>query len=345
MLIARLHAPFAALALVASPALAAAQWIDRAPLPAPRQEVAVAAFDGRACVIGGFALGTIVATVECWEPSSDAWLPLASLPVPLHHTAAATVAGTLFAFGGWPDFFQTPSAALYAYDAVADEWNERAPLPTARGSPAAVELGGKLYAIGGFPNESDVAVYDPGEDEWTPLPPMPTPRNHLGAAAIDGRIYVVGGRIGAIGPDLNTGALDVFDPVANEWLPPPAPMPTPRSGHAVAAFEGRLFAFGGEGNPDDPNGIFDEAEVYDPVADEWASLEPIPTGRHGMGAAALADGIHVPGGSPIAGFGVSDAHEVFVPEPGALGAGVAAVVALSLASAPWPTRRAASRSG
>jgi N-acetylneuraminic acid mutarotase len=327
-------------------AASAEQWIERAPLPAPRQEVAVAAFDGRVCVLGGFgALGQIVDTFECWDPDDDSWSPLAPLPVPAHHLAAAVVDGTLYAFGGWTDAFQTPSDALWAYDAGENEWVARAPLPSPRGSPAAAVLDGTLYAIGGFPNESDFAAYDPGSDEWTPLPPMPTPRNHLGAAALGGLVYAVGGRSGAIGPELNTGALEAFDPVLGEWLPSLAPMPTPRSGHAAAVFAGRLFTFGGEGNHEDPHGIFDETEAFDPATGEWTTFEPMPVGRHGIGAAVLSDGIHLPGGADVAGFGASDRHDVFVPEPNGWLAGVAALAALSLASGPSPTRRAASRCG
>jgi hypothetical protein len=170
---------------------------------------------------------------------------------------------------------------------------------------------------------------------------MPTARNHLGAAALGGLVYAVGGRGGSIGPNMNTGALEAFDPALGAWLPALAPMPTPRSGHAVAVFAGRIFAFGGEGNTGDPLGIFDETEAYDPATNEWEPFEPMPTGRHGVGSAVLDDGVHLPGGADIAGFGASDAHEVFVPEPGAAAAGLAAFAALSLASGPWPTRRAA----
>src|SRR4029450_12103761 len=72
---------------------------------------------------------------------------------------------------------------------------------------------------------------------------------------------------------------------------------------------------------------------------------PPPAARPGIGPAVLSDGIHLPGGADVAGFGASDRHDVFVPEPNGWLAGVAALAALSLASAPSPTRRAASRCG
>ena len=47
----------------------------------------------------------------------------------------------------------------------------------------------------------------------------------------------------------------------------------------------------------------------------------MPTPRHGIGAALLAGGIHIPGGGPIENFSVSDVHEV-LDTPAALGAQV-----------------------
>jgi len=315
------------LAGLVTAAAANAAWIAKAPLQQARQEVAVAELDGHIYVIGGLVGFEVVGTVEVYDPASDSWSFAEPLPVPLHHVAAASVGGILYVMGGWSDFFATERAELYSYDPVEDAWSPKAPMPVARAGLAAAGLDGRLYAAGGFPpeRERDLTVYDPAQNAWGELAPMPTGRNHLGVVALGSLLYVVGGRSGSIGPEENTGALEVFDPVAGDWSPLP-PMPTPRSGAATAVFENQVFVFGGEGNPEDPNGIFDDTEAYDPEANEWQALAPMPTGRHGFGAAVLPDGVHLPGGATVAGFGVSDVHEVFVPEPeGALAAGAGLV--------------------
>jgi hypothetical protein len=76
---------------------------------------------------------------------------------------------------------------------------------------------------------------------------------------------------------------------------------------------GRLFTFGGEGNPADPQGIFPQVEVYDPASDRWSGLPDLPTPRHGMGAAVSGEQIYVPGGATVAGFRASDANEALLP--------------------------------
>ena len=54
-----------------------------------------------------------------------------------------------------------------------------------------------------------------------------------------------------------------------------------------------------------------ELEAYTP--DSWEALEPMPTPRHGTGAAELDGVIYVPGGATMQAFGAVDTHEAYVP--------------------------------
>jgi N-acetylneuraminic acid mutarotase len=136
---------------------------------------------------------------------------------------------------------------------------------------------------------------------------MPTPRNHVAAGAVGTRVFFVGGR-----PPTTLAVLEAFDTATGAWSAL-ARMPTGRSGHAAAVVRGCLYVFGGEGNTASPSGVFPQAEVYDPRTNAWTSLAPMPTPRHGIGAAVLGDAIYIPGGAGVQGFGVTSAHEVFTP--------------------------------
>ena len=135
---------------------------------------------------------------------------------------------------------------------------------------------------------------------------MHTPRDHLGAGAIKGRLYAVAGRNNT---SFTLGNLEEFDPLTRTWSAR-VPMPTPRSGVAAAVVNDRRFVFGGEGNVQDPRGVFQEVEAFDPDANRWQSLPPMPTPRHGIGAVVLLSDIFIPGGALIQGFGATDVHEV-----------------------------------
>lgn len=71
-----------------------------------------------------------------------------------------------------------------------------------------------------------------------------------------------------------------------------AQMPTRRAGLALAAWEGKLYAVGGEG-PEEVSGV---VEIYDPDADVWERGVEKPTPVAYAGAALLGGRIYVPGG-------------------------------------------------
>ena len=58
---------------------------------------------------------------------------------------------------------------------------------------------------------------------------------------------------------------------------------------------------------------FDTAEVYDTQADSWMSTTPLPTARHGLGAAAVEGRVYVIAGGLTPGGSVSALNEIFTP--------------------------------
>ncbi|MFN8556519.1 MAG: kelch repeat-containing protein [Dehalococcoidia bacterium] len=229
--------------------------------------------------------------------------------------------GRLYVIGGEFEGAGTGRAALflntvYELDPDAGTWTPRAPMPTARSGGGTAVIDGTIYVAGGRPPRgSDFAVYDPAADRWTVLPDLPTQRNHLAVDAIGGKVYVAGGRFGGgVGSEM-TAVLEIFDPAAGAWTAG-APLPAPRAGVTAIAAHGCLYVIGGEGNDADPRGVFDQTEAYDPRADAWRTLTPMPTPTHGLTGAALIDGrIHIPGGASARGGDTgSTIHQVYRPE-------------------------------
>lgn len=283
-----------------------AVWLPLAPVLTPRQEVAVAAANGKLYLIGGIAGQTVTPSVE--EYAGGVWRFVAPLPESLHHAAAATIGDAIYVIGGYRTLAFDPTSRVYRYDSMLDSWSRVADLPTPRGALAAAAIDGKIYAVGGAQTPRELVVYDPAIDRWSSLPAMPTGREHHAAAALDGKLYVAGGRLGG-----NRNAFERYDPVMNQWTSL-APLPTARSGIAAAALFGRIYVFGGEGNPNTTTGVFAENESYDPATNSWRSEQPMPVPRHGIGAAVVDGRIHIPAGAEVQGFGVSARHDAFTIE-------------------------------
>ena len=281
-------------------------------LPFARGEHGVGALDGEVYVLGGFT-PTVTASVQIFNPESNSWRDAADFPVVLHHPNVAAVGGMLYVLGFHATQAQrVADGSSYAYDPVADEWTARAPQPlgTDRGASCVTVYQDKVYVFGGTNDVAlpDASVYDPEDDSWEVLPPMPILRHHCLAAVVDDRIYLVEGRdvvIEEVQPECY-----VYDPVEQTYTEI-APILTPRGGAAGGVLGGRIYVFGGEGNQDDPNGIFKEAEVYDPATDSWASLPDMTTPRHGFGAAIIGDRMYLPGGSTAQGIQATATHTVF----------------------------------
>ena len=284
------------------------RWISVPPLNIPRQEVGVAAVEGRVYVIGGIGTdqqGSKV--VEIFDTRTGQWRSGPSLPIPMHHPNVAAIGSKIYVAGGFSDPGFTPVPQTLELDIDTEAWTRKPDLRRARAAGAAVEYGGRLYVFGGDAGDrsvSDASVYDPSTNQWTELAPMPTPRNHMGAAVLRGRIYVVGGRPG------NLSVNEVYDPKTNTWTTKPA-MPTARSGHAVGTVGASLIAFGGEGNPNASNGIFPQVEAYNAEFEEWTRLEPMAVPRHGIGIGVVGNAMFVPGGAVFEGYGATGQSDFF----------------------------------
>jgi len=87
-----------------------------------------------------------------------------------------------------------------------------------------------------------------------------------------------------------------------------APMPTSRSGLAVAVYENHIYAIAG----DTGEGVTNVVERYDTETDDWTSLASKPTAVKDVGAAVIGGKIYVPGGQLASGKS-TEILEIFDP--------------------------------
>ncbi|HEY7060585.1 MAG TPA: kelch repeat-containing protein [Chloroflexota bacterium] len=307
-------------------------WAARAPMPTARYALGVAAAaNGKLYAVGGIHAGTILATVEEYDPPP--WATRASLANPRAFLGVgAATNGRLYAVGGNVSMGLFPT--LEEYDPLTNTWTVRTALPTPRELlGVAGASNGKVYAIGGRngggQDVGTVEEYDPGTNTWTncgtPAPgngcaPMPTAREGLGlAAAANGRLYAIGGSTGTS----YLGTVEEYNPATNIWTncgtPAPAnacrPMTTVRAYLGLAAAtNGKLYAIGGT------NGTA-VVEEYDPGTNTWTNCgtpapgdacAALPTPRDFLGAAPALNGkVYAIGG--INGAGSLATTEEYTP--------------------------------
>jgi N-acetylneuraminic acid mutarotase len=273
-------------------------WEIRAPLPTPRVFSGAGVADGVLYAVGGVGQnGSLVSTVEAYDPVSDSWTAKAPLPTPRQSLAVGVVNGVLYAVGGSIPGQTGLLSTVEAYDPVANNWTTKAPMPTARQALAVGVVGGILYAVGGFTDFGTVEAYDPVTNTWTAKAPMPTPRYNLAVGVVNGVLYAIGG-VGGVGQPGLLGTVEAYDPVSDSWTAK-APLPTPRQSLAAGVVNGVLYAVGGVGQ--DAFGgcceVSGAVEAYDPLADSWTARLRLPTPRHSLAAGVVNGSLYAVGGA------------------------------------------------
>jgi N-acetylneuraminic acid mutarotase len=290
-----------------------AGWQPVAPvIGGPIQETAVVSLDDRIYVLGGFTASIeVVPSVRIFDAATCRWSDGPPLPRAIHHANAVVAGDTLYVVGATEATTFVPIGDVWAWTPGRDAtWRARTAMPigTERGAAVAGVIDGEIYVAGGYATASvaTLSAYSIADDRWDDaLPPLPESRDHACGGVIGGKLYVAGGRMsGASGP---SGLVFEYAP-GGAWSQRAA-MPTARGGIACGIAGDRIVVAGGEGNLDDPSGVFSQVEAYTVSRDRWDALVPMATPRHGMGGAVIDGVMYVPGGATRGGFGAVDTHE------------------------------------
>ncbi|XP_035515627.1 kelch-like ECH-associated protein 1B [Morone saxatilis] len=150
-----------------------------------------------------------------------------------------------------------------------------------------------IYTSGGYFRQSlsYLEAYNPCTGAWLRLADLQVPRSGLAACVISGLFYAVGGRNNAPDGNMDSNALDCYNPMNNCWLPC-APMSVPRNRIGVGVIDGMIYAVGGSHGCIHHNSV----ERYDPERDQWHLVAPMLTRRIGVGVAVINRLLYAVGG-------------------------------------------------
>ena len=135
----RLPLAFAIALLAANSALSQdGAWTMKQPLPAARNEVALAAVGGKLYVVGGSVGGVAVPQIDEYDPPSNGWRAGKAMPKGLDHLGVAVVGNKIITVGGFIGSVHRGAVSdVYEYDPAADSWRTLAPMKNPRGSVGA----------------------------------------------------------------------------------------------------------------------------------------------------------------------------------------------------------------
>jgi N-acetylneuraminic acid mutarotase len=140
-----------------------------------------------------------------------------------------------------------------------------------------------------------------GQGRWVRFAPVPQANEERQSGAANGKLYLFGGNPVGEGsmPGAPPGAVWEYDAAGDRWTRK-NDMPLPAHHVAVAEQGGKLYVFGGavQRQKGGPNYVpANEAWEYDPAADSWKALAPMPSKRIAAVAVTVAGRIYVMGGA------------------------------------------------
>jgi N-acetylneuraminic acid mutarotase len=144
---------------------------------------------------------------------------------------------------------------------------------------------------------------------WTRAAPFPEPEEELYGSVINGKFYVVGGfgftPPGVQPPPPNVskgpcfscppGLVYEYDPAPDKWTKK-ATIPVPVHHQAQAAYNGKLYIFGGCTRAITGEGGSTNVWEFDPVANTYKAMAPLPVKRCSAIAETVGNKIYVIGG-------------------------------------------------
>ena len=133
---------------------------------------------------------------------------------------------------------------------------------------------------------------------WEALAAFPAPSEELLGVAAGGKLYALAGLAPGFVP---RGYVYEFSPATNAWVQKKA-MPLPAHHLALSEYNGKIYSFGGFVKP--ASGALawqpiNNAWEYDPQADSWKALAPMPSRRGAASAIAVGGKIYVIGGAAL----------------------------------------------
>ena len=288
-------------------------------------------------IVGGFNIN-VASTNEIWQFDPTAgvgakWLQRVNTPVPVMYASTAAINGGIFV-GGASDFsggLVIDTTNSFSFDPAINTIGAIAAIPRATGETRALTYndgtGAKMLVMGGgrvAPNPSNqVDIYNPTTNTWTtgtPVPAFMTARRNF-PTDTDGinRIWLAGGYDSTGLPTASTERFcagggpsptptTTGTPSATPTCPPggsPGPW-TQAAPVAIDHYGGFMdsdgtVAYEGGGYSFSASGTINEFGKFDPVANTWTPLAPVPDPNN-----ALASGVYAPNVNKLFVFGGND---------------------------------------
>lgn len=300
------------------PKSASAQpWASRTPFPTEATETVLENQGGIVYAFGGDAGSHLLADVFAYDPTSDAWTPVATLATARAGAAAARLGTKIYVIGGHDG--TRALASVEVFDAATGAVSSVASLGTPRNHAAAAIQDGKIYVFGGTPQPtgsiatalSSAEVFDPASGAWSPIASMPEALWGIMGTSAEGLVFLAGGHDASASGRAARATLTTYDPRANVYTRR-ASAKARRHGGVALPYDGAIYLVGGtytlldwQAEPDtgapraDAQYETSLVERYDIATDSWTTRLTMLTARTFLGGTMANGFAYLAGGHAL----------------------------------------------
>jgi N-acetylneuraminic acid mutarotase len=134
-------------------------WSTARDLPTARSWSASGVLpDGRLIVAGGHDGSSYRAETYIFDPTTNSWTQVTSMPVGIHAHSGAVIAGKLHTFLGYTS--STYVNSHYVYDPISNIWSSGTAVPYSTHTSTVAQLRGGALIVGGWNNGAQTTVYE-----------------------------------------------------------------------------------------------------------------------------------------------------------------------------------------
>jgi len=248
--------------------------------------------NGKVLAAGGYRQSTFGRTIrvaELFDPTSGTWTATGSMEATREqHTATKLANGHVLIAGGFSNNVILASAEIY--DPATSRFSVTGKMRATRFGHTASLTGGQVLVIGGRTtgDVSRALTEFFGAGAWTEGPRLRQDRyRHTATTLPDGRILITGGYSSSHANTL--ASAEIYNPLDKTFRLLPATMSDTRMDHTVTLLpDGRVLIAGGWSSV--KKSTVASVDIFDPAAEAFTAIAPLPVSRHEHTATLLPDG-------------------------------------------------------
>lgn len=194
------------------------QWEQGPSMPATLGGYALASYEGKLFIFGGWDGTNYSSKVYTYDPAQATWAERSEMKIPRAFCSAAVLGSKIFLVGGKNERGTLGDTQVYYPDRLDQgetAWEKRSNIPEKRAGGSMVSLAGGLYLAGGVDSAGKDSLplikYDEINDAWDKLEaPLAPLGDQLSVLAVDTRIHVFGGQVEGQNQTLHTAYQAIY---------------------------------------------------------------------------------------------------------------------------------------